>query len=264
MSDANFGSFSGIANVSITAVCIRLGSEPKRGRIRAFWRESCDFNISIDERSGTYFDHVRGEGGGILKFVQTALGCHRQVAVNWLIANGFLRERKPTTAERQALAAAPLIASDIAHWAHGVRLFAQERKRDLMLLLEFAWRENASHIADFCMRELHKLPAALNVERMNPSNVAAAYVRLSRTNPRAIRRFAAIGKGDAEHAGAITDAIVAILATLDIGEAAGWSTRHVSPPPRGKSLKVIPIYGPMETPEMALQWTCRTRGVSVS
>jgi len=79
--------------VRITDVPIRdawraLGGGPLRGnRGRAWWREGNGYNVALDD-GGRWFDHARGEGGGVLTLVQTALGIDRRAALEWL-ANRF-------------------------------------------------------------------------------------------------------------------------------------------------------------------------------
>lgn len=59
---------------SIIDVWAALGGGPLRhGRGVAFWRGGDGFNVSLDESCGVYFDHAHGEGGGILRLIQTLL-----------------------------------------------------------------------------------------------------------------------------------------------------------------------------------------------
>jgi hypothetical protein len=59
-----------VTRARITEVWAALGGgEIRRGRGRAFWRDGQRFNISLSDDKGAYFDHARGEGGGILDLV---------------------------------------------------------------------------------------------------------------------------------------------------------------------------------------------------
>lgn len=69
----------------ISDVWAALGGGPLRhGRGRAFWRGGNGYNVSLDERRGLWFDHARGKGSGILELIETALGCDRRSAIEWL------------------------------------------------------------------------------------------------------------------------------------------------------------------------------------
>ena len=69
----------------ITEAWNSLGGGPLRhGRGKAFWRDGDGDNVVLDDNRGVWFDHSRGEGGGILDLVQTVLGCDRRNTLRWL------------------------------------------------------------------------------------------------------------------------------------------------------------------------------------
>ena len=60
------------------------GPELRHARGIAWWRSGDGRNISVDEARGIWYDHSRGEGGGLLHLVQQVLGCDRRGALQWL------------------------------------------------------------------------------------------------------------------------------------------------------------------------------------
>lgn len=73
-----------IGRVPITSVVAALGGTVRHGRCRAFWRDGDGFNVSLNDERGAWFDHARGEGGGVLDVIQRALSCDRKAALQWL------------------------------------------------------------------------------------------------------------------------------------------------------------------------------------
>ena len=85
-------------------VAALVGPEVKHGRCRAWWRGGDNpTSVSIDEEKGCWYDHGRGNGGGILDLIQTVLGCDRRDARKWLDQRrGFsLNDRRPLTREEK-------------------------------------------------------------------------------------------------------------------------------------------------------------------
>jgi hypothetical protein len=77
-----------LAKLDILEVWNAAGGGPLRGkRGRAFWRNGDGWNISLDRERGTWYDHRDARGGGSLALVETALGCDRRTALQWLEAN---------------------------------------------------------------------------------------------------------------------------------------------------------------------------------
>jgi hypothetical protein len=102
-----------IKELDILAVWTALGGGPLRaGRGRAFWRNGDGYNIAIDQKRGVWHDKVTHEGGGILRLVETALGCDRRAALAWLADNFGIktttlsRDEKRQWSQRRALAEA--------------------------------------------------------------------------------------------------------------------------------------------------------------
>ncbi len=70
--------------LDITEVWSALGGPNLRwGRGRAFWRETRDYNVSIDRAKKTWYDHARSEGGGVLDLVCHVAGGTRADALRW-------------------------------------------------------------------------------------------------------------------------------------------------------------------------------------
>jgi len=89
-----------IVRTSIAELWRYLGGGNLKGqRGQAFWRESSDFNISLNEDQGTYYDFAVSKGGGILDLILTIRGCDRKEAVRVLCNfHGeplFIRTSKP-------------------------------------------------------------------------------------------------------------------------------------------------------------------------
>jgi hypothetical protein len=57
------------------------GGDIRRGRGQAFWRDSHDWNVSVDLDRDLFFDHV---GGGPVTLAMTALDCSAREAGRWL------------------------------------------------------------------------------------------------------------------------------------------------------------------------------------
>lgn len=101
------------ATTVIESVCLSTvwralgGGELRRGRGRAFWRRGAGWSVSSDDRKGTWYDHARGEGGGMVDLVVQVRGGSRQDALRWLadVAGVDLEDRPLTPEERAAWAA---------------------------------------------------------------------------------------------------------------------------------------------------------------
>ena len=76
-----------ISQIRISEVWHALGGgELQHNRGRAFWRKGDGWNVKIDDAKGSYFDHARGVGGGVLDLIQLARGGSRAEAMEWLKA----------------------------------------------------------------------------------------------------------------------------------------------------------------------------------
>jgi hypothetical protein len=74
-----------IGRARISDLVAALGGGPiRRGRVKAWWRNGDGFNVALDDSKGTWFDHARGEGGGILDLIRAARSCSRADALGWL------------------------------------------------------------------------------------------------------------------------------------------------------------------------------------
>jgi len=69
----------------ITDVWTALGgSKLRHGRGQAWWRDGDGWNVSLDNRKGTWFDHSRGEGGGVIDLIVAVRSGSRAEALAWL------------------------------------------------------------------------------------------------------------------------------------------------------------------------------------
>src|SRR5712691_11635899 len=77
-----------LACTRITEIATALGVQVRRGRCVCPWRARADgWNVALSDAKGTWFDHARGEGGGVLDFVARVRACGRQSALRWLAAH---------------------------------------------------------------------------------------------------------------------------------------------------------------------------------
>jgi hypothetical protein len=77
-----------LTEINIGEVWQALGGRALRGRRgNAFWRDGDSYSVSLDVAKGTWFDFRDARGGGSLALVETALGCDRRTALQWLEAN---------------------------------------------------------------------------------------------------------------------------------------------------------------------------------
>jgi hypothetical protein len=96
-----------VSRVRISDVWQALGGKaPKRGRAPAFWRQTKDLNVSLDDAKGAWFDFRDSTGGGVLDLVQHVRECSRQDALKWLadFAGVPLQDRPLTEGERREYA----------------------------------------------------------------------------------------------------------------------------------------------------------------
>jgi hypothetical protein len=94
-----------LAHVKITEVWRALGGQPpKRNRAPAFWRDTCDRNVSLNDTKGAWYDFAASIGGGVLDLVQHVRGGDRRQAAAFLaeLAGIQLGEMGPTDRRRWA------------------------------------------------------------------------------------------------------------------------------------------------------------------
>ena len=96
-----------IARVRITQIVEALGGKVRHKRCQAFWRKGDGWNVSLNDDKGTWFDHARGEGGGVLDLVQRIRGCDRKEALQWVadfagvpLESGLTQEQRREYANR--------------------------------------------------------------------------------------------------------------------------------------------------------------------
>ena len=129
-----------IARAFISDVWQALGGGPLRyGRGVAWWRGDDGPNVALDDARDVWFDHARGQGGGVLDLIQSVLGCNRREALQWLADHqGVALDDRPwTRSERQQYAQrrakAQVVARGLAEWRRSVlRELRAERNRLFM------------------------------------------------------------------------------------------------------------------------------------
>ena len=80
-----------IGRVRITQVVEALGGKVRHNRCQAFWRRGTGFNVKLDDSVGAWFDHARGEGGGVFDLVQKIRGCKQGGSAS--LGRGLRRHR---------------------------------------------------------------------------------------------------------------------------------------------------------------------------
>lgn len=182
-----------IADLNIVEVWSALGGGPlQRGRGRAFWRGGDGFNVEIYPRTGTWRDHRAGEGGGILRLIELALGCDRRVALAWLADNFGIAMLERTPEERRAwqrkrqlaeAAAAALAARTEAHLAD-LQLACGMLLRRYHGLMDEAYRHQEIDLvarAEAVYSKLEELTARRDfLRRASAAEVAAFFAGLSK------------------------------------------------------------------------------------
>ncbi len=74
-----------VSRVRITDVWQALGgAPPKFRRAPAFWRQTKDRNVALNDEKGMWYDHRDNVGGGVLDLVQHVRSGTRQDALHWL------------------------------------------------------------------------------------------------------------------------------------------------------------------------------------
>ena len=92
-----------LAELEILDIWSALGGGALRGnRGKAFWRDGDGYSIALEPAKVTWFDFRDARGGGVLALVETALGCDRRSALQWLETNCGLDSSQPRAiAERR-------------------------------------------------------------------------------------------------------------------------------------------------------------------
>ncbi|MEK7751249.1 MAG: hypothetical protein AAB654_04985 [Acidobacteriota bacterium] len=160
------------------------GAAPKRGRARAWWRDGDGLSVSLSDDKGAWYDHARGEGGGILGLIQHVRGGTRADALRWLtdLVGVPLVDRPLTPAERQAWGrakrAAPALARRAAWWWSGRLAELEDAKADAPV---------EGRIDIYAAREVYRL------QSMSADGIVAAYRRFGGDQPEECARLTRIG-----------------------------------------------------------------------
>lgn len=193
-----------VARTRITAVWSGLGGGVLRtGRGRAFWRSGDGFSVSLDDSKGTWYDHARGEGGGVLDLIGVAQGCSRADALRWLAAlegveldTGTLDERRRVVRMRTT---ATDVAVEIEAWRAALMRELDKGKADALLAEDWGALEAEASL-------LHRIQnGAADV-------VLGEFRAMRQVDPARVRRLIAAGREDWLHAGRVCGYIVALMA----------------------------------------------------
>ena len=80
------------------------------------WRYGSHGSLSIKIEAGTFYDHERGEGGGVLDLISREHHCNRAAAMKWLLENIDAAAGEPAEAERVNGHAKPKLGRQVASY----------------------------------------------------------------------------------------------------------------------------------------------------
>ena len=178
-----------IGAVSILDVWRELGgSELRRSRGRAFWRNGDGFNVGLDSTRGIWRDFATNEGGGILRLVQTVRGCSKGEAFQWvaglagvaLVPSSPDRRRRYAQTRRDAAEIAKL-----AGWWLESRCQELEKLKGASNGDHGVWDEATLAAASGELFRLHQ---------MGPSRVIAEFSRACQTESARTRELIQAGR----------------------------------------------------------------------
>jgi hypothetical protein len=145
------------AAVSIDAVWTRLGGGPlRKGRGKAFWRAGGDFNVSVNQAKGLWYDFRDQSGGGVLQLIEVVLGCDRRGAIRWLVESFSLPielDRPLTAIERQQYQNAIKEAERFLKWRRDRLLELRGRRNYWLNLYHCALRKIITYGLDHPLGE---------------------------------------------------------------------------------------------------------------
>ncbi|MBK9165834.1 MAG: hypothetical protein IPM24_00010 [Bryobacterales bacterium] len=193
--------------MSIIAAWRDLGGGPLRhGRGRAFWRGGDGWNISLDPQHGRWYDHAHGEGGGVLRLVQTVLGCDKAGALAWLTARGFLQDRQSTPEGRREFArrraatekeAAALASRAQSFYRHVERQLDRELAQ-LSVVLAWAIENDAEVLGNAAGEMIAERTRSLHWVRDHATDreMIDGFRHVERQRPDLARRIVTVGAAD--------------------------------------------------------------------
>jgi hypothetical protein len=198
-----------LAYIPLLKVWSALGGGELRGkRGKAFWRRGDGYSIALDAAKGTWFDHRDARGGGVLALVETALGCDRRTALQWLQGQGFIDPRTLTREQHREYArrrgTAGRVALDIARWREGFTVELNARK---LAAAQAGDNEALALAASHC-----------NVlENGSPEAIVREFIRHRAGNPADSARFVAMGERRDHEARRITaEAVLQLVRAAEL------------------------------------------------
>jgi hypothetical protein len=204
-----------IAGLSLTDVWVRLGGgELRQMRGRAFWRGGDGWNVALDPENRRWFDHARGNGGGVLALVQTALNCDRRSALAWLEGEGLIESKRLTNEERrehaQKRGVVARAARQLEHWR--VALDAELT----------ALKVSATERGDF--EELERTARYCHViENGSPETLVREFILQRRIDRRDVARLVKAGREMEEEARWLAAVVVSQMASRHFSGVHGGS-----------------------------------------
>jgi hypothetical protein len=164
-----------LAEIGILDVWNAAGGGPLRGRRgRAFWRDGDGFSVALDPAKDTWFDFRDGRGGGALALVETAVGCDRRTALQWLEANCGLDSARSRFPEGRRVwthsrSRAEQTAEHVIHWHTALlRTLEKAKLTSFQHYLGHTDDQAERHWADACQR-------LFNAQQLVGSKLLGAY-----------------------------------------------------------------------------------------
>ena len=201
-----------IGHIRISNVWIALGGSTLRhGRGTAFWRNSCDYNVSVSDEKGVWYDFVSGTGGGMLDLIQHVRGVTRADALKFVAElAGITLDSLPLSMQEKRthvenLRHAANIAQQCAWW---VRAYGQELEHTKASAYEHGDWDTLAWSA----RELYQIQTAV------PAALMDRFLKAMNADPERTASFVEAGRDDERHVYAIAVAMTITIAQSAKGQ----------------------------------------------
>jgi hypothetical protein len=166
--------------------CALGGTELRRGRGQAFWRQGDGYNVAVDPDRGNWYDFRDNVGGDVISLVETARKCSFKEAVDWLAEHVGLTIQ----------ASASGIGTMVPKQESQVR---KQREHDLRWARY--WKIAAEALAEWALEELPNthperlgLTALLNAVRLGELSLLTEYRKWRRRCPQLTHAMARAGR----------------------------------------------------------------------
>ncbi|MFN0164984.1 MAG: hypothetical protein ACKV22_01020 [Bryobacteraceae bacterium] len=207
-----------VSRITIKRVAAALGLPVRHGRTIAVWREGTHYSVSLDDPRGVWYDHVTGDGGGVLDLIVRVQGGTRAEALRWLAdyCGVTLDDRTLTAAERCEWARRRRVdehdATDAEDYylalGRGLEADLAQAKSALLWALE----QECEPLAEFVGRHVHELTRAAGLIHRATDRTRLEAYRASRAGqPQATWRLLRRGREMREADEVLCAHVVAML-----------------------------------------------------